>query len=170
MKIVLAVLLNAALAVVFWRWLRVQLRVPRLGRWVLPTLAIKLLAWVAACWKPSSDAFHMQVFSEPMTRQLLEQPKEWLRSMLGDEFHFYDSLLKYEWHVAFHGYSNTFFAFKLLSVLNLASYSSNWGNGLYLSLFCFMACWMLVRTIAQLFPQTPAGAALIGFLAWPTLV
>lgn len=170
MKVALAILLNATLAVLFWRWLQVQLRVPQLGRWVLPTLALKLLAWVTACWKPSSDATYMQGFSEPMTRQLLQQPEEWLRTVLGDEFHFYDSLLTYKWHVVFHGYSNTFFTFKLLSVLNLASYSTNWGNGLYLSLFCFVACWTLARTAAQVFPQTPAGASLVGFLVWPMVV
>lgn len=166
----MVVLLNAALAVLFWRWLRMQLRVPGLGRWVLPALGLKLLAWVAACWKPSPDAYHMQVFSEPMTRQLLQQPEEWARMAWGDEFHFYDALLSYKWDVVFHGYSNTFFTFKILSVLNLASNSTAWGNGLYLSLCCFMACWLLVRTVAQVFPRTPIGAALIGFLAWPTVV
>lgn len=170
MKLALAVLLNAALAVLFWRWLMVQLHLPQLGRWVLPTLLFKLLAWIAACWKPSSDAYYMQVFSEPMTRQLLQQPEEWLHAIWGDEFHFYDSLLAYKWHITYHGYSNTFFTFKILSVLNLASNSNNWGNGLYLSLFCFVACWTLARTIAQIFPQTPVSAALIGLLAWPTVV
>ncbi|MBO0356481.1 hypothetical protein J0X19_00860 [Hymenobacter sp. BT186] len=165
MKLALAILLNAALAVLFWRWLMAQLRVPRLGRWVLPTLLFKLLAWAAACWKPSSDAFHMQQFSSTMTRQLWERPGAWLQAMLGNEFHYSKKL-----YLVYHGYSNTFFTAKILSVLNLASYSSNWGNGLYLSLFCFVACWVLVRTVAQVFPQTPAGAALIGFMAWPMVV
>ncbi|WP_022823499.1 hypothetical protein [Hymenobacter norwichensis] len=165
MKVALAILLNAALAVLFWRWLRVQLRVPRLGRWVLPALGLKLLAWVAACWKPSSDAIHMQQFSSTMTRQLWERPGAWLQAMLGNEFHYSKKL-----YLIYHGYSNTFFTAKILSVLNLASYSNNWGNGLYLSLFCFVAGWLLVRTVAQVFPQTPPGAALIGFLAWPMVV
>jgi hypothetical protein len=161
-KVALAILLNAALAVLFWHWLRVQLRVPQLGRWVLPMLVLKLLAWVAACWKPSSDAIHMQQFSSTMTRQLWEKPGAWLQAMLGNEFHYSKKL-----YLIYHGYSNTFFTAKILSVLNLASNSTNWGNGLYLSLFCFVAGWMLTRTVAQVFPQTPAGAVLVGFLAWP---
>jgi hypothetical protein len=164
-KVALAILLNAALAVLFWRWLVAQLRVPQLGRWVLPVLGIKLLAWLAACWKPSSDAIHMQQFSSTMTRQLWEKPGAWLHAMLGNEFHYSKKL-----YLIYHGYSNTFFTAKILSILNLGSYSNNWGNGLYLSLLCFVACWTLARTVAQVFPQTPAGASLVGFLVWPMVV
>ncbi|UOQ67784.1 hypothetical protein [Hymenobacter volaticus] len=165
MKLIVAISLNAALAVLFWRWLRIQLREPKLGRWLLPVLALKLLAWVAACWKPSSDAQHMHQFSTTMTLQLWERPGAWLQAMLGNEFHYNKEL-----YLIYHGYSNTFFTAKILSILNLASYSSSWWNGLYLSVFCFVACWTLVQTLAHTFPQTPAGAALIGFLVWPTVV
>ncbi len=55
-------------------------------------------------------------------------------------------------------------------MLNLASLDNPWLNGLYLSLFCLGACWRLVRTLAQVLPATPPGAALIGFLVWPTVV
>ncbi|WP_375437283.1 hypothetical protein [uncultured Hymenobacter sp.] len=165
MKLIVAILLNAALAVLFWRWLRVQLRKPHLGRWLLPVLALKLLAWVVACWKPSSDAQHMHQFSTTMTLQLWEKPGAWWQAMLGNEFHYNKEL-----YLVYHGYSNTFFTAKILSVLNLASYSTSWWNGLYISLFCFVACWTLVRTLAQTFPQSPPGAALIGFLGWPTVV
>jgi len=165
LKLAVAILLNAALAVLFWRWLRTQLREPQLGRWLLPVLALKLLAWGVACWKPSSDAQHMHQFSTTMTLQLWERPGAWLQAMLGNEFHYNKEL-----YLIYHGYSNTFFTAKILSVLNLASCSNSWGNGLYLSLFCFVACWTLVRTLAHIFPQTPAGAALIGFLVWPTVV
>lgn len=165
MKLIVAILLNAALAVLFWRWLRTQLREPQLGRWLLPVLALKLLAWVAACWKPSSDAQYMHQFSTTMTLQLWERPGPWLQAMFGNEFHYRKNI-----YLIYHGYSNTFFTAKILSVLNLASCSISWWNGLYLSLFCFVACWTLVRTLAHTFPQTPAGAALIGFLVWPTVV
>jgi hypothetical protein len=164
-KLLVAVLLNAALAIWLWRWVRAQLRVPQLGRWLLPVMALKLLSWMIACWKPSSDARHMHQFSTTMTLQLWERPSAWVQAMLGNEFHYNKEL-----YLIYHGYSNTFFTAKILSVLNLASYSSSWWNGLYLTLFCFIACWTLVRTLAHTFPQTPAGAALIGFLVWPTVV
>ncbi|UOG76620.1 hypothetical protein MTX78_08460 [Hymenobacter tibetensis] len=164
MKLALAILLNAALAALFWRWLRTQLQDPQLGRWLLPTLALKLLAWVAACWNLSSDALYIQVFSNPVTRQLRESFPAWLETATSDAFHYQD------WHLVFHGYSNTFFMWKIVSVLNLFSMHSLWLNALYYTLFSFVACWMLVRTIADTFPATPKGAALVGFLVWPTVV
>ncbi|MBC8085139.1 MAG: hypothetical protein H7Z21_18235, partial [Hymenobacter sp.] len=127
-------------------------------------LALKLLAWAAACWQPSADALYMRRFAAPMTSQLWENPGAWVRTLAGDEFDYQ------HWFLLYHGYSNTFFMIKLLSVLNLASLSNGWWTGLYLSLFGFVACWMLVRTLAQTFPQAPAGAALMGFLVWPTVV
>ena len=165
MKLALAFLLNSGLAFLCWRWLRTQLRAPKLGRWLLPLLALKLLAWGAASWRPTSDTHHMQQFSSTMTLQLWEKPGAWLQAMLGNEFHYSKKL-----YLIYHGHSNTFFTAKLLSVLNLASASNGWLNGLYLSLFCFIACWTLVRTLAEVFPETPAGAALVGFLAWPMVV
>lgn len=165
MKLVVAILLNVALAILFWRWLRTQLREPQLGRWLLPVLGLKLMAWVLACWKPSSDAQNMHQFSTTMNLQLWEKPSAWLEALLGNEFHYNKDL-----YLIYHGYSNTFFTAKILSVLNLASHSSSWWNGLYLSLFCFVACWTLVQTLAHAFPNTPRGAAMVGFLVWPTVV
>lgn len=103
MKLALAILLNVALAWLFWRWLQAQVRVPQLGRWLLPMLALKLLAWAATCLRPSSDAFHMQQFSSTMTLQLWEKPAAWLQAMLGNEFHYNKKLF-----LIYHGYSNTF--------------------------------------------------------------
>lgn len=164
MKVALAILLNAALAVLFWRWLRTQLREPQLGRWLLPVLALKLLAWVAACWNLSSDALHIQFFSNPVTKQFWESFPAWLETATSDAFHYHD------WHLVFYGYSNTFFMWKIVSVLNLFSMHILWLNALYYTLFSFIACWTLVRTIAYIFPKTPKGAALVGFLVWPTVV
>lgn len=140
------------------------MRPPQLGRWLLPLLALKLLAWVAASNWPSADARYMHYFGRGMTRLLWDDPVAWGRMLLADEFHYQ------QWYVVYHGLSNTFLMFKLLSVLNLASLGSLWLNGLYLSVLGFVACWTLVRTLGQVFPQTPTGAALVGFLGWPTVV
>jgi hypothetical protein len=164
MKLALAIVLNAGLAVLLWRWLLPRLQEPGLGRWLLPLLGFKLLAWAAASWHPSIDARHMQDFSKVFTLNLWENIGVWANGMLGDEVHYQ------QYHLVYHGHSNTFFMAKVLSVLSLASCGSSWLNGLYLSMGCFVACWELARALAQAFPQAPAGAALVGFLAWPTVV
>ncbi|AII50525.1 hypothetical protein [Hymenobacter sp. APR13] len=164
MKLLLALVLNAGLLLLLWRWLRPRLTEAGLGRWLLPLLGLKLLAWAAASWRPSADSRHMQLFGNALSRQLWESPAAWLHTALGNEFHFHD------WHVVFHGFSNTFFMYKVVSVLNLGAVGSLWLSGLYASLFCFVAGWELARTVRRLFPDTPTGAVLVGFLLWPSVL
>ena len=163
MKLALALVLNAGLAVLLWRWLRPRLSEPLPGRWLPLLLGVKLLAWSVASGRPSGDSTNLQEISSVITGQLRESPAAWLQTAFSNEFHFHD------WHIVYHGFSNTFFMFKLVSVLNLASMGNLWLTGFYTSLFCFVGGWELARTVRRLFPNTPAGAVVVGFLAWPTV-
>ncbi|TGE24631.1 hypothetical protein E5K00_05295 [Hymenobacter aquaticus] len=145
-------------------WGRRQYQVPGLGRWLLPLLALKLVAGAAACYLLSEDGAYYQRWGLALTEQLWERPGKWLQTLAGDYF----------WHggasLTFHGYSNSFFLIKLLSGLNLASRGSLLLNGLYLSVFCFVGSWELTAAVARALPATPRGAPLVAFLLWPTVV
>jgi hypothetical protein len=163
-KILLAIGLNAALALALGYWLRRQRQTPPLGRVLFPALALKLVAATIAYWRLTADAAYFQFWGEQLTMQLWTDGGAWLQTVLGEEFH------RGRAHLVYHGFSNTFFLIKLLSVLNLASLGHAWLNGLYLTLFSFVGSWQLVRTVAQVFPKVPVGAAVIAWLAWPSVV
>lgn len=160
----MAVGLNCGLLALLWSWGRRQYRAGLLGHWLPLLLGLKIVACLVACLLLTDDAEYFQRWGLALTEQLWEQPVKWLQTLLGDYFQHRGREL------SFHGYSNTFFLIKLLSALNLASLGSLVVNALYLSVFSFVGCWELAVAIGRLFPQTPRGAALIGFLLWPTVV
>jgi hypothetical protein len=163
-KLALAVALNLGLAVLLGQWLRRRLPAPRLGRWLLPLLALKLLACAFASTLIDGDPAYYLSWSRTFTQQFWASPAAWLRTLASDEFHFAGR------HLVFHGFSNTLFFIKLLSALNLAAMGNALLLGLYCSLFCFVASWELARVVARIWPETPVGAVLVGFLGWPTVV
>lgn len=164
MKLALALLLNAALFWMVAKWLRQLRQEPRVGGWVWPTLALKLVATGISVLFISEDALLFQLWAGRMAMQLWQQPAAWLHMLGQDAFYFG------RWHLVYHGFSNTLFLMKLLSVLNLASGGWRWLNALYLSLFSFWGGWTLVRTVARLWPEARPGGVVIGFLLWPTVV
>ncbi|WP_400191125.1 hypothetical protein [Hymenobacter sp. B81] len=157
----LIVLGNGLLLWGLWYWLRAQRRWPDLGHFVLPTLALRLLAGCVSASAPSADAWFFQLWSRRLTQQLWAAPDAWLHTLGHDAFYFAGKKLVY------HGFSNTFFLIKLLSGLNLFSGGSLLVNALYLSLASFVGCWYLVRVLGRLFPGT-RGAAIVGLLLWPS--
>jgi hypothetical protein len=164
LKILLAIVLNVALLWVVRHWLIRLRRVPQLGDWVLPTFVLKLIATGLSIVLLSGDSRYFLVWAERMTAQLWEQPGAWLHMLLQDEFHFGT------WHLVFHGFSNTFFIMKVISILNLASGGNVWLNSCYLSLFSFWGSWELVRMLRHIWSTTVARGAVGGFLLWPTIV
>ncbi|TGE04169.1 hypothetical protein [Hymenobacter fodinae] len=164
MKILLAIALNAALLGVVRYWLLRLRRIPQLGDWVLPTLILKGVATVLSVLLFSGDSRYFMVWAQRMTAQLWAQPAAWLHMLTQDEFHFG------AWHLVFHGFSNTFFLMKVISVLNLASLGNVWLNSCYLSLFSFWGSWELVRMLRHIWSTTVARGAVGGFLLWPTIV
>ncbi|RSK33238.1 hypothetical protein [Hymenobacter metallilatus] len=163
-RLLLALTLNTGLLLLFWRWLPRVRTLPVVGRWVLPTLALKLLATGLSVWLISEDARYFMLWSVRMTEQLTQAPGQWLPMLFQDEFRWGT------WELVFHGLSNTFFLIKLLSVLNLASGGSTLLNGCYLSMFSFVGSWELVRQLQRHWPAASPGAAVVAFLIWPTVV
>ncbi|WP_188557650.1 hypothetical protein [Hymenobacter glacieicola] len=164
LKLLVAFLLNALLLLAFLRWLPRVRQLPGLGRWVLPTLGLKLVATGISVVLLSEDARFFLVWAERMTELLWRSPGQWLHMLTTDEFHLGP------WHLVFHGFSNTLFITKVLSVANLASLGNPLLNASYLSLSSFMGSWELVRQLHRRFPAANAGAAVVGFLLWPTVV
>ncbi|MCC2545061.1 hypothetical protein LJY25_01275 [Hymenobacter sp. BT175] len=167
MKIVLALALNAAFLYGLYRWLRRERQVPELGRYLLPTLALRILAgWLNAAMvllKNEGDALQFERWARLLTAQFWAEPRGWLHTLWGDSFQFESYSLVY------HGHSNTFFIMKVLSVLNLASLGNTWLNSLYLSVLGFGGCWLLVRCVTQYFPEARVGA-ILAFLLWPSVL
>ncbi|MBT9392540.1 hypothetical protein KLP40_05130 [Hymenobacter sp. NST-14] len=163
-EILLALWLNAGLLWLLLRWLPRMRQLSGIGRWVLPTLVLKLGATALSVWLLSDDGRYFQYWSGRLTDQLWHAPGQWGRMLFADAFHWQGQAL------VFHGFSNTLFLIKLLSIFNLASLGTAALNGLYLSMFSFVGCWELVRQLRLRWPLAPAGAGVGAFLTWPTVV
>ncbi|MBX0289933.1 hypothetical protein K3G63_05750 [Hymenobacter sp. HSC-4F20] len=164
LRLLPALVLNAVLVWGVVRWLPRVRQLPTVGKWVVPTLGLKLIATGISIAVLSEDAAYFQVWSGRLTDQLWHAPGAWLRMLPTDEFHWGG------WHLVFHGFSNTLFLVKLLSVVNLASLGNALLNGCYLSVFCFVCSWELVRQMWLQWPHAVPSSALTGFLLWPTVV
>ncbi|GAA4350251.1 hypothetical protein GCM10023185_07860 [Hymenobacter saemangeumensis] len=161
----LAVVLNLALWLFLRRWLARQLaEVPRwLSRVALLSLGLRLLFAIFSGFFPSPDVIGFESHGWVITRQLWAEPGGWLQTLAGNELHFED------WHVVFYGMSNTFFFHKLLSLVNLFTLNGKIYTAAFLSFFCFVGSWQLVRTLLHRWPGAAAGAA-VAFLLWPPML
>jgi hypothetical protein len=171
MRLVITLLLNGLLAGMFLRWLWQQhgRASPGLRRWLLPALAWRVLLTALSARWPSPDLFSPNLPNPVNWSRLLatffwEQPSQIWQVLQQDSFQIDGQA------VHFYRWSNTLFFYKVQALLSSISGGSIWLNGLYLSLLCFVACWALVRQLAQVFPQASAGAAGLAFLAWPTVL
>lgn len=165
MKLAVALALNAALLAVLLPWLGRQWR--GLGAAWRAALAVglvaRLLVGALRDGHPVSDAAYVQHLGGLLTAQLWADPAAGFRSLAGDAVRFAGE------QAVYYGMSNTLFLAKVLAVLNLASLGAAWLNALYLSLFSFVGCWQLARTLARRLPAAPAGAGLVGLVLWPSV-
>jgi hypothetical protein len=166
MIVATAILLNTLVAIALYWWLRREYlyATPSLRRWLAPALCWRLLLTAISGWLPGPDAKTLTYWGQGLIAEFWTRPSAVL-ALLQDE------------HIRANGevltrysFSNTIFFIKILGVLNLASLGSIWLNSLYMSIFCFVGCWLLVRTWAQLFPHTPLLAIGIALLLWPSVV
>ena len=160
-----AIVLNIIAVVALVRWLRRECqRVPGWQRWaLLAALGARTVVAVLVGFVPSPDVEGFKAYSWVITRQLWWFPLDWLHTLGSNQFLFAD------WKVVYYGMSNTFFFFKVLSVVNLLSLGIISITAWYLSLFCFIGGWQLVRAISRLWPAATPGAT-VAFVLWPTVV
>ena len=157
MKMLLAVLLNAALLalVLPWLWKQWQWAAAMGWRWVFAMgLGLRIVAGVAQSLPLRLDAAYMSGVSVAITRLLWKSPAEHIHIIIQPVTVFTAK----SGGMVFQYTSNTWMLIKLLALLNLFSVSSGLLNALYLSLFVFAGCWSLARTLVDCFPGTPAGA------------
>ncbi|MBH8556811.1 hypothetical protein [Hymenobacter negativus] len=168
MKVVLAILLNAALLAGLLPWLRRQWREAPAPWWraaLVAGLGVRVAVGLLRNWDLQLDAKFMSDLSQPITAQLWAHPGQAWQTLTQAV-----TLIHFKYYTAvFQGLSNTWFFIKALAFLNLASGGIGWLNGLYLSLFAFVSSWQLVRVLARVFPNTPAGAGAVAFLLWPSV-
>lgn len=166
MKLILAIVLNAALLGLLVPWLRRQWQqAAPWGRAALVTGLGGRLGWgLFTARHLTNDAFQMSLYGKQLTAQLWADPSAALQALLGNELHYG------QYHMVFHGMSNTFFFTKIIGILNLASLGSDFLNAAYLSVFSLVGCWVLARTLAHTFPETPAWAGIIAFVVWPSAI
>ncbi|UOQ99847.1 hypothetical protein MUN81_10190 [Hymenobacter sp. 5317J-9] len=164
MKLAIALVLNAGLLAVLLPWVRRQWqRAPAWACWLLAWgLGARLLVGAWRGWHLANDALFISEQAASVTR-LLRAGEMW-QALFTDEVGWRQQVITY------YGMSNTLFMAKILGWLNLASLDTGWLNGMYLSLFSFVGCWQLATTCWRLFPRTPPAAAVVAFVAWPTVV
>jgi len=166
MRWVLTLLLNAVLLGLFLGWLRAEYQraTPGWRRWLLPALAWRVVLTAVSTQWPSPDLARPVRWSRLLAGYFWEHPSQVWPTLQQAEFHVNGQA------AYFYRWSNNLFYYKVQALLSSLSGGAIWLNGLYLSLLCFVACWALVRQLAQVFPQASAGAAGIAFLVWPTLL
>jgi hypothetical protein len=166
MRLGLALLLNLGLLAGFGLWLRATYRSAPSGlrRWLLPALAWRLLLTAGVGRWPSPDGQFMEHWSRGLTAELAQHPALAGALLNGSEVHLNG------FTYPFYSLSNTLFCLKVLALLNFASLGSEWLNALYLSLFCFVGCWLLARSWQQALPTTPPAALVLALLLWPSVV
>ena len=166
MRLPITLLLNALLLGAFLRWLWAEYRHagPGLRRWLLPALAWRVLLTALSTHWASPDLAGPVKWSRLLADVFWAHPSRVWPTLQQAAFHLNGQA------ISFYRWSNTLFFYKIQALLSSVSGGASWLNGLYLSLLCFMACWALVRQLARLFPQAPAGAAGLAFLAWPTVL
>ena len=165
MKIAVALLLNAALLAGLAGWLRGQWRTVPAAWWraaLVAGLGARLLLGGLTSWHLIKDGAYMSGVGRLLTAQLWAEPGTAGRAFFGDELHYAGQEFVY------YGMSNTFFFSKLLALLNLFSLGADWLNGCYLSLLCFVGCWLAARALAQAVPAAPAAAGVVAFVLWPS--
>ncbi|MBD2767802.1 hypothetical protein IC235_07840 [Hymenobacter sp. BT664] len=172
MRVFLAIVLNAALLAVLLPWVRRQWLLVGPGWWRYTLglgLGLRVLVGVARSWEPKEDAKFMSTVGQLVTTKLWTRPDTAWQVLFGASNVFRIKLQGNDYEAIFHNLSNTWFLIKLLALLNLGSLRCSWLNGLYLSIFAFVGCWHLVRKLPLVFPSTPAGAATVAFLLWPSV-
>ena len=174
MKVALAILLNVALLAVLLSWLRRQWRWAA-GRWwkivLVLGLGLRVLVGVQRNWTLKLDAKFMSDFANQVSGQLWSDPKAAWHILTAPIaiFPMNDYAGVHLYDAVYQSTSNTWFLVKILVALNLGSMEMGWLNGLYFSLFAFVGSWQLVRRLANIFPNTPAGAGVVAFLFWPSV-
>jgi hypothetical protein len=165
-RVALAILLNLGLLAVLLPWLRQQWRSvgPAWRVALLLGLGGRLLVAAVSGLHLIKDGQYMANYGRLLAEQAWTAPAAAWQTLIGNELHFLGADMVY------YGMSNTLFFIKVLAFLNLASLGANWLTGIYLGLFSFVGCWQLARTLCRVFPHTPAGAGLIAFVLWPTVL
>ena len=133
-------------------------------------LAIKLLAGIAVgilyffFYKNEGDSFVFQKYSSALTQLLFTNPHEYFNIF------FFTNLSEESQQVLqYYDEPRAFFYIKVLSLLNILSFSNYWINGLYLSLFSFLGSWILSNSIVKIFNVSEWVAA-FSFLFLPSFV
>lgn len=161
-----AFVLNALLLGGLGWWLRREYHgaTPSLRRWLLPALAWRLLLTALSGWRPGPDAKTLSYWGQGLIVEFWAHPSQVLAILQDERIHANGEILTR------YSFSNTIFFAKLLGLCNFVTRGSIWLNSFYLSIFCFVGCWLLVREWARLFPATPLAAAGVALLLWPSVV
>ena len=151
-------------------WLRRQWQWAATGPWrtvLVLGLGLRLGMGLARYGLHQLDAMGMSSVSDAITNDIFwVDPAHAWRMLTGSVT---EILTTHAYNPVFQNMSNTWFLIKVLFVLNFGSLTIGWVNTFYLSLFAFVGCWMLVRKLAQVLPNTPAAAGAVAFLLWPSI-
>ncbi|MDO7852287.1 hypothetical protein [Hymenobacter convexus] len=130
-------------------------------------MGLRLGTGLAKHWHLKLDANYMSSVGDVVTEQLWLDPWNFVQMLTQSVTVLPNVTGKYLF--VYQSSSNTWNMAKILSLLNLGSLGCAQVNALYLSVFAFVGCWVLVRALATCFPGTPAGAGVVALLVWPSV-
>lgn len=133
------------------------------------SIGLKLIAGLAvgmlyAYFYNEGDSLLLQKYSAVLTNLLFTDPTEFFNIL------FFNKLSEGSRQLLFYyDEPRAFFYLKILSLLNLISFSNYWINGIYLSLFSFIGSWIAANTIVKIY-KVSLPAAAFSFLFFPSFV
>ena len=168
MKVLIAIIFNMGLLALLLPWLRRQWQWAATGPWrtvLVLGLGLRVLVGMVQNWNLRLDAQFMCDLSYPITSQMLTAPVQAFKTLTQAV-----TVIPYpKYDAVYQSTSNTWFFVKVLAFLNLASLEIGWVNGLYLSIFSFLGCWLLFRALQRVLPTMPAGSGAVALLLWPSV-
>lgn len=168
-KLGVAVGFNALLLRLLLPWVAQQWR--EATGWWRSAFAIGLGLRVSTAllrhWNLKLDAYYMSSVGDVVTEQLWVEPLNFLRMLTQSVTVLPNVTGTYKF--VYQSSSNTWNLAKILSILNLGSLGCAQLNAVYLSVFAFIGCWILARTVATHLPHAPVWAGAVALLFWPSV-
>ena len=130
-------------------------------------LSLRLVTGLIRHWHLKLDAYYMSSVGDVVTEQLWVEPIGFWRMLTQSVTVLPNVTGTYKF--VYQSSSNTWNVAKILSILNLGSLGCAQINAIYLSIFAFVGCWILARTLAAHFPTTPIWAGAVALLFWPSV-
>ena len=123
------------------------------------------MGWLLGCvflfYYQQGDTLTYFADAHKLAQLAYQRPVDYLRVLTGQ--------LSAPVHLTFQKQPRAFFFTKLVSLINIFTYSNYWLTAAYFSLLSFVCSWKLANYLSSSFPQHSSAAA-IAFLFYPSVI